>query len=208
MRYRLYREHKYISFMLSEFERLTAKTDFTDNQQVKHLQQQLSDLINLMLGHAEHENHAIHSLLKQKVSKCYEAIEAEHLTQEKQFEQFTATLVNILTMTSNEEKNFQGYQFYLAYRLFVSENLQHLHQEETIIMSELQRLYTDEELRRIDFKAYSHMTPEELLHMTTVLFPHMNSDDKQNFINDIRDAEPEKFKLIADKLVNDYRFSA
>lgn len=31
MRVKLYREHKYVSFALSELERLIAKTDFTDD---------------------------------------------------------------------------------------------------------------------------------------------------------------------------------
>ncbi len=201
MRYRLYQEHKYVSFVLSEFERLTAKTDFTDNLQIKHLQQQLSDLIDLMSGHAEHENQAIHALLKQKHSTLYESIEADHREHEKQFEQLTTALVDVMDNQFNDEKILQGHQFYLNYRLFLSENLQHLHQEETIIMAELQRLCTDVELRSIDASVYAQMTSEQMLEMTQVLFPHMNPVDKQHFIDDIRESQPEKFAVIAERLI-------
>ncbi len=37
MRVKLYREHKYVSFALSELERLTAKTDFTDDAAITHI---------------------------------------------------------------------------------------------------------------------------------------------------------------------------
>lgn len=90
----------------------------------------------------------------------------------------------------------QGYQFYLTYRNFVGENLRHLHEEETVIMPELHRLYTDEKLRQVEPRTYQKMTPEQMIHLLTTLFPHFNFDDKQQFLRDIKDFQSDKFKQI------------
>jgi hypothetical protein len=78
----------------------------------------------------------------------------------------------------------------------VGENLLHLHEEETKILPELQRLYTDEELRCVEEATYKMMTPEQLIEMLKVLFPHMNASDKEAFLEDIKFSQPEKFKEI------------
>jgi len=41
------------------------------------------------------------------------------------------------------------------------------------------------------------MTPEQMMDMLRVLFPHMNASDKEAFLEDIKISQPEKFKEIA-----------
>ena len=197
LRYRLYREHKYLIFRLSEVERQIAKTDFRSNVEVNTLVQQLNDLKDLLEGHAEHEDTAIHPLLERKNSDVHTRIEAEHRQHEIQFKDFNQQLQDILAANNKDKRLSLVQDFYLAYRLFVSENLQHLHWEETVIMSELQKLYTDEELQKIDANTYSHMTPEEIIEMLDVLLPHMDANDKEFFLNDIKKAAPEKYAAIS-----------
>lgn len=48
MRAKLYREHKYVSFALSELERLIAKTDFTNDSDIEHIQDEWRSIIILM----------------------------------------------------------------------------------------------------------------------------------------------------------------
>lgn len=193
MRYRLYREHKYVSYVLSELERLVAKANVNNPLEVATIKKQLSSLQTLMAGHAEHENKSIHALLRKKGSSIHEAIEVDHTRHEKQLKALENLLDMITENTNPAEQLSLGYRFYLAYRLFVSENLKHLHEEESVIMPELQKLCTDQELRSIDFNTYALMTPEQMIHMMEVLFPHMNTSDKEVFLLDIKESEPDKF---------------
>jgi hypothetical protein len=71
--------------------------------------------------------------------------------------------------------------------------LLHLHQEETKLLPEIQRLCSDEELRAIEHPTYDLMTVEEMKEMLQILFPHMNFSDKCAFLADIRLAQPDKF---------------
>jgi len=193
MRYRFYREHKYVSYILSEFERLIAKTDFNETSQVAHVAQQLSAIWALMCGHAEYENTTLHALLRNKGSSVHQAIESDHEEHEKHFKDLEQKLKIIIESSIPQERVLRGYEFYLAYRLFVSESLRHLYEEEAAIMPELQRLYTDDELRAVKFHTYSRMSIEQIIHMIEVLFPHMDSSDREVFLWDVKEAEPKKF---------------
>lgn len=89
-----------------------------------------------------------------------------------------------------------GYQLYLTYRKFVSENLAHLQEEETLILPELQKLYSDSELQQVEAQTYHEMTPDQIISMLETLFLHMNTYDRKALLADILSLEPEKFELI------------
>lgn len=83
--------------------------------------------------------------------------------------------------------------------------LKHLYDEEKIILPELQRLYSDEELAALQAKTYAKMTPEQMLGMLDVVFPHMNQDDMNFFINEMKAAEPQKFEIVWSQLPDTYK---
>jgi len=193
MRYKFYREHKYVSAAVNDVERLIAKTDFRVRAEVEKVKHEFDALVGMLKGHAHYENDALHSLLKKKNSAVYMQIEDDH----KEYDETLANLDRLLTKAmesaSEKEQVENGYQFYLWFRKFAGDNLLHLHEEETIILPELQRLYSDEELREVEAKTYKVMTAQELVEMMEVLFPHMNPSDHEAFLSDIKCCEPEKF---------------
>ncbi|MBI2792824.1 MAG: hypothetical protein HYX61_12780 [Gammaproteobacteria bacterium] len=197
MRYRFYREHKYLIFLLFELERLIAKTDFRVNDQILKIKEKLSSFAALLKGHGIHEENALHVLLKNKDSQVHEKVEREHQHHEEQSFLLDQKLDAILKENENLKVSL-GYEFYLAYRLFLIENLQHFHQEETVIMSELQRLYSDDELKKVERNTYHHMTPQEMIEMMQILSPHMDPNDKAFFLNDIKEADLEKFVIVSE----------
>lgn len=190
MRAKLYREHKYVSFALTELERLIAKTDFKDHAAVGDVQREWQSLKEMLEGHAYHEEHHFHPLLEKRGSTVHQDAHSDHEHQEEMLK----NLEHLLNMIESSDDPIEaGYQFYLAYRKFVGENLLHLHEEETKILPELQRLYSDEELRAIEHPIYREMTVDELKEMLEVLFPHMNPSDRSAFLSDIKEADPLKF---------------
>jgi len=110
-------------------------------------------------------------------------------------------LQNLLdAVKTSSDRIESGYQFYLVYRKFVGDNLLHLHEEETKLLPELQKLCTDEELLALEHPTYELMTTDEMIEMMQVLFPHMNYSDKCVFLTDIKLAQPKKFLGILDKI--------
>jgi hypothetical protein len=190
MRVKLYREHKYVSFALSEFERLVAKTDFTDDIAIAHIESEWLCVKEMLEGHAYHEEQNFHTLLEKKGSTIHRDVHNDHEHQEEALK----NLQSLLDVTKESLEPIEaGHQFYLAYRKFVGDNLLHLHEEETKLLPELQKLCTDEELRAIEHPTYHLMTSDEMTEMVKILFPHMNFADKCTFLADIQLAEPQKF---------------
>lgn len=193
VRYKFYREHKYVSFALNDLERQIAKTDFRALKEVEKVKTEFEAVVQMLKGHARYENDALHALLRKKQSVVYEHIEDDHQQYDAVLDDLSLRLKKILAEQSDDERIEEGYQFYLWYRKFVGENLIHLHEEETIILPELQRLYTDKELKTVEADTYRRMTSEQMIDMMQILFPHMNPDDKEVFLIDIKESQPEKF---------------
>lgn len=196
MRYQFYREHKYVSEALNDVERLIARTDFRDGKEIAQVSRAFDALARMLHHHAEYENERLHSLLAQKQSTVHTHIEEDHIHQEAQIAEIKSLIEQVGKISSEEEQIGLGYRLYLTYRKFVADNLAHLHEEETKILPELQRLYTDDELRQVEAKTYRQMTPEQMVHMMSVLFPCMNPTDREAFLEDINLLEPEKFAIV------------
>lgn len=193
MRYKFYREHKYVCAAINDVERLIAKTDFTNALEREKAKEAFIALLPMLEGHAEYENSRLHKLLRDRGSSIYEHIEEEHAEYKQKLKELNYILTQTLNTTGKEEQIELGYKFYLWFRKFAGENLLHLHEEETVILPELQRLYSDEELSQVEFESYRVMSPEDLIHMMQILFPHMNSDDRLAFLSDIKSCDEEKF---------------
>lgn len=195
LRYRFYREHKYLSNEISKLEGFIARVNFTDVEQVQTLKQRFEEFMDLMEGHADHEDNAIHTLLKDKNPKMYESITLDHKAHFEFLDKLKFSLDRI-DPKSNADVDMisEGYQFYLAFRKFVGMNLEHLNHEETIIMPEIHKHYTDRELKElVEFKTYKVMTSDEMIGMMRELFPQMNLQDKEALLKDIQESEFEKF---------------
>ncbi len=195
MRYKFYREHKYVSAAVNDLERLIAKTDFRASSEVEKIKKEFDALVQMLKGHAHYENETLHELLRKKGSAVYKHVEADHLQYDEQLKDLEDRLNKVIKCTTANEQVELGYQFYLWYRKFAGDNLLHLHEEETVILPELQRLYGDDVLSKVEFGSYQVMTPEQLVHMMEVLFPHMNASDREVFLTDIKTCDAEKFAI-------------
>lgn len=196
MRYQFYREHKYVSAALNDLERQIAQTNFSNPQEVEEVAKEFQGLSEMLKGHAHYENEKLHALLEQRGSLVHKHAENDHAHQDEHLLEIQSGIERIIKAKAIEEKISLGYQLYLTYRKFVADNLNHLYEEETLILPELQRLYTDEELKEVEAATYRMMTSKELIEMLQVLFPHMNPCDRSAFLSDIREAQPEKFPTV------------
>jgi hemerythrin-like domain-containing protein len=199
-RYQLYREHKYVSFALNDLQRLIGRTDFRASQEVANVIHAFDEAMQMLKGHAHYEEERLHPLLKQKNSATFARVQADHEELDGNIAHLKQLLEKIVKSAAPAEQVEVGYQFYLAYMKFVADNLLHLHEEETILLPELQRLYTDAELKVVEAKTYAIMTVEQMVHMLKVLFPHMNPTDRQAFLSDIKECQPEKFAKLWQKI--------
>jgi hypothetical protein len=194
-RYRLYREHKYVYHVLDQIVILSATLDFSDSSDLAKLKAETNNLALLLKSHAEYEESRIHSLLQLTNPQLINEVNEQHYAQNHFFDDINKQIQIVAMSNSKSERHFVGYEIYLQFRNFFSENLQHFDYEEKVLMPELHRRLTDDEIKEIDRQSYRIMLPEQMIHMIEVLFPHMNREDRLTFLNDIKDCEPEKFSI-------------
>lgn len=199
-RARLYREHKYLFHVLSTLLSKVGQVDFSDAGAVTLIQTEFKALNALLISHAEYEESRIHRLLQDKGSLIYENAQRQHLEQDNFFVSIEDKIQSIRNINNIDQQHQLGYELYLALRNFVSDNLNHFDYEENVIMPALQQVASDHEIREIDNHSYRQMSPEDMVHMMQVLFPHMNSEDKASFLKDICECEPEKGKIAWDNI--------
>lgn len=195
-RFRFYREHKYVIDMFMDFHQLVARCDFRDQQQVDKVITEFDKIVVLIECHAEHEDKAILELLKSKGSDVYKNNYQDHRDQHVFLLRMIDDLKALSALTDDDERISKGYTFYLDYTEYFGDSLKHMHAEETLIMPELHRLCTDEELMELGRKTYDMMTPMEILHMIRALFEHFNADDITKFLSELNYLEPEKLAAV------------
>jgi hemerythrin-like domain-containing protein len=197
LRYNFYSHvHRYVRYELFEFSKRIGKIDFRDKQQTIDAKCQLDNFKMLINGHAAHEDNTVHQLFRDAHSDVYNNVEAEHQQHAVEFDKIEGLLSDILNSNIHSDCHLKGYEFYLLVNKFVADSLNHLEHEEKILMSELQNLYSDDEIRALTFKTYDHMKPDQMLHMIQTIFPHVNSYEREVFIRDIYDSHPDKLSVI------------
>jgi hemerythrin-like domain-containing protein len=194
MRYRFYREHKFVIPFINDVTRLIAVTDFRDDSATTVVQERVGQVLTMLEYHAEHEDTAFHTLLEEKGSDVHKSCEDDHKAHAEIFSKIKHSIQAIIDAGTEDDKVRLGYDFYLMFRGFEADNMRHINLEETVVMPELQRFYTDEQLRAVEAQTYEKMTPDEMVHMMQVIFPHMNPQDHLSFLTDIAMATPDKVK--------------
>ena len=197
MRRRLYTEHKYVTHRLCEFGRLLAKADFANDGGIQAATAGLQEIKDLLTGHAEHENAKIHRLLQQRQSTVHAAIEMEHAKHQASFEKMESILSMLQAERQSSAKIELGEQLYRTFQEFEAKNALHQVAEETRILPELYRLYSDEEiLKGVDGPVYEEMGVDDMAGMIQTLAPHFNIHDSTGMLRDIYMTRPEKFHAL------------
>ena len=191
MRYKFYREHKFISATINAMAESIAKADFSADADTKEVLVQFEALRAILGAHAHYEDVVLHKLLRQKNSTVQASAEADHAHYKALLASFVQDIQNMLASKNSIERIGLGDAFYLAFRKFASDNLRHLYEEEEIILPELQRLYSNQELCTIECSLYE--TDQQVTSLMNDLFPHMNPNDREAFLTDIKTCDPVKF---------------
>lgn len=200
MRYRLYREHKYLLLRFHDLLQQCGITDFASEKEFSKLKMMFEQLVMLLEGHADYEETRIHKLLIARGSSMGIAADTDHAHHKVIESEIRAIFERISKENNSPVKQEAGYQLYLKLRDFLKETLEHLDYEEKVLMPELQRLCTDDELREIYFISYRQMLPEQMVHMIEELSSVMSLQDKIVYFTDMNLCEPEKFAIAWQKL--------
>ena len=196
MRYSYFSDvHRHIRHEMHEVSEAAAKVDFKVESQRTAVKKKFDALVEYLKGHAEGEEMFQTPLLKAKNSKIADKLHVEHQQIEKEMNELNQKFNSIGSTQNAEQQVERGYDFYLSYTDFMCHYFQHLLGEERVIMPELQRLYTDDELRKVTLDLYPQMPKEKIEEMLQFFFPYVSAIEREVMLTDLKDSlPPETFR--------------
>ncbi|MGZ3418642.1 MAG: hypothetical protein ACXVEE_12290 [Polyangiales bacterium] len=154
--------HKGLRFAFGRTLTILGTADAGDPESVRAGLDAVRKLLFVCLSHLEHENHYVLAAIAARRPGAEAALAHDH-------EEHLAAMASLRAEVTRCEAGLHGvpdahalHQLYLQVAFFVGENLAHMNEEETLAQPLLHEIYTADELRDLERRLVSSLTPEEL----------------------------------------------
>jgi hypothetical protein len=190
--------HKALRLMLSDTLTRVGTTDLADGAQVRESLNRVHALVKMFAGHIEHENRFMHPALERAQPGASARIAAEHGAHDDHLEALSdLALVADLCPAGDREAAWN--RLYHALALFMADNLEHMHYEETEHNAVLWAHYTDAELMDLHDELVASIAPDEMMNVMFWMLPAVNATERALMLGDMRQKAPAPaFKAVMD----------
>lgn len=147
------------SFMADTLVRI-GRIDATDAADRDGALAQLEQLLDVCMGHLRHENEFVHTAIEARQPAGSRRIAEEHTEHVETMAELRAE-IEALRNASPGEADRLGLRLYRHLALFVAENLQHMHVEETANNALLWQHFSDRELAELHGRILANISPAE-----------------------------------------------
>jgi hypothetical protein len=149
----------------------------------------VSDVVELLVGHAHHEDAAIQPVLETCLPDLAERIELDHLTLEAHMDDLVAMASDAASPRA-VDPGAQVHRLYLALASFTSDYLRHQDVEERVVMPGLEAAVGIEDVVRIHQAILADIPPQEMAKGLAVMIPAMNIDDRAALLGGMQAGAP------------------
>ena len=175
--------HKYLRIEIGDTAKLAGSTDFNDETERHQFVARFKALTELLHDHAMREETYIHPLLKECKNKALTQTEKEHQSLEQQ--------ITLLTINLEKIENQQtAYQFYLDLTQFYADYLQHLISEERLLLPELQKQCSDDQLNIASKNILADMPKEAMISITKGMLTAINHPERAHMFKAMKAGMP------------------
>lgn len=186
--------HKGIRYELAYLLRAAGSLDFADRDAAESLVARLRQSLQLMHGHAAHEDVFYEPLLKSAAPNLARRVAATHQVLDSQEEE-------ILRLCETAPGNrATGYALYLALSRYAATQFGHMAEEETEIITALWRAYSDEQLIQAENALVSSINPAKVAVYTSWMVPGMNEPERETFLAALRKGAPAEAVAMVEEL--------
>lgn len=177
--------HKALRAALFDATALVARTDFAHAGEASAAARTVATLLDLLDGHAHHEEEFVMPEVAQHAPALVAALEADH----NRLEGLQAELRALLPRTCSDvvqEREPAGQLLGRALTLLVADHLRHMDREETEAMPVLWAHRTEAELEAMDARIRSAVPPERMPAMLRLLLPALNTPERASLLSAAR----------------------
>lgn len=161
---------------------------------------QLDELLTACLSHLKHENDFVHAAINARQPGGAHRTAGEHLEHEQSIAALQAE-TQALREAAPERRGALALRLYRHLALFVAENFQHMHIEETANNMALWQHYSDAELMQIHHALVSSIPPTEMMQTLRWMLPALSPQERAGMLGDMQQGmPPEAFRAVLDML--------
>jgi len=139
--------------------------------------------------HLQHENEFVHAAIEARAPGASESIAHEHAEHQKHIASL-ADAVAVLRGCEPQHRAASTQDLYRALSLFIAENYQHMHVEETAHNAVLWARYTDAELTEIHDRLVASIPPAEMMAVARWMVPFMNPAERAGVLGGMKQHAP------------------
>ena len=189
-RYDVYAQiHKGLRSFMADTLLRVGRLDAADELELAEGAAQLRGLLALCRAHLEHENDFMHTAMEARRPGSAAQAAGEHVHHLHSIESLEAEL-RALERSEGEARAAPALELYRSLALFVAENLEHMHYEETAHNEVLWEAYEDAELEAIERALVASVAPEEMAAVARWMLPAMTAPDRAARLAAMRTAMP------------------
>jgi hypothetical protein len=181
--------HKALRLLMTRTLVAVGSTDPADGAEVAAVLQKVGGLLDLCELHLHDENAFVHPALERALPGSSARVAGEHLHHEESI----ADLRDLAAMVAHSADASRAavlQRLYHALALFVADNLQHMHVEETAHNAVLWAHYGDAELAAIEQAIVASIPPDAMAAALHAFFPALNAPERAGMLAGMRAGMP------------------
>jgi hypothetical protein len=181
--------HKALRAFMADTLLAVGRMDPADEHDIAAVSARVLQLLGFCAGHLAHENEFVHAAIEARAPGASDAIGHEH---QEHLKHIAALSGRVATLQGcpDAERPAAATRLYRELALFIAENFQHMHVEETAHNTVLWARYTDAELVAVHDALVASIPPEEMVTVARWLVPFMNPVERMHLLADIRAKAP------------------
>jgi hypothetical protein len=177
--------HKALRALMTDTLLAVGRMDCADDLEFAQVTQRVVELLDFLRSHLSHENTFVHPAMEARQPGASDRIANEHEDHQRELDTL-ARAVEALRAQPASRRDAAALALYRDLSLFIAENFQHMHIEETGHNAVLWARYTDEELAAIHNALVASIPPQEMMFTLRWMVPFMNPAERAALLQDIR----------------------
>jgi hypothetical protein len=171
-----------------------GRMDTSDAGECRATLGQARSLLALLSSHLEHENRFIHPALEALQPGSSARVDEDHAAHQATIEALTAEVQALLDTCSAvpvpARADSDALRLYRRFALFMAENIEHMHHEETVLHAMLCAGYSDTELHAIHARLLASVPPTEMMLVLGWMLPALTPAQRAGMLGEMQTQAP------------------
>jgi hypothetical protein len=181
--------HKALRSVMTDTLARVGRLDVFDADEMAETLAAFDALLDMCVKHVEHENEFMHPAIEARQPKGAQRTADDHVEHLLSIEALRAEGRGLLAAKPAERMPL-GLRLYRHLALFVAENFQHMHIEETVNNAALWAAYSDAELMALHGRLMASISPHEQLATARWMVPALSPLERAEILNAAKQEMP------------------